>query len=220
MSDSYPNTIDTDTFSVKLVQRELGNVNTIYVITDERPLRVVDQSEADRSITVKYGGAYSGTYDVVVTNQDGNIKCDIVFEVIFHLEDFNPKTGSQVGGQLVTITGRHFSDVITDNPVKIGYEYISGTDHYCYVIETSEYEIKCRTAEDWNRVPDTTNVIVFASTSEEALCVEAGGCEYTYVDVSTLATLTSASSSWDESTYTYSIVVSGSGITDTAASDF
>jgi hypothetical protein len=43
-------------------------VNTIYVITNERPLRVVDQSSVDKTITVKYGGAYSGTYDVVVTN--------------------------------------------------------------------------------------------------------------------------------------------------------
>ena len=120
----------------------------------------------------------------------------------------------------MTITGQHFSDVITDNPVKIGYEYISGTDHYCYVLETSEYEIKCRTAEDWNRVTDTTNVIVFASTSEEAFCNEGGGCEYTYVDVSTLATLTTASASYDEDAETYSILVSGSGITDTDPSDF
>ena len=157
---------------------------------------------------------------MVVTNSQGNIKCDIVFDVIFEVTDFNPKTGSQYGGQLVTITGRHFSDVITDNPVKIGYEYISGTDHYCYVLETSEYEIKCRTAEDFNRGTDTTNVIVFASTSEEAFCNEPGGCEYTYVDVSTLATLTTASSSYDEDAETYSILVQGSGITDTDPSDF
>ena len=107
------------------------------MITDERPLRVVDVDPTAKTITVKYGGAYSGMYDIVVSNSTGNIFCDIQLEVIFEVTDFTPKQGSQFGGTLVTITGRHFSDVATDNPVKIGYEYITGTDHYCYVVETS-----------------------------------------------------------------------------------
>lgn len=119
----------------------------------------------------------------------------------------------------MTITGRHFSDVATDNPVKIGYEYITGTDHYCYVVETSEYEIKCRTATDFDRAADTTQLIVFASTSEEATCNEVNGCEYEYVDVSTLATLTGAVAQYDEDNEVYEIVVSGSGITDTDPND-
>ena len=51
----------------------------------------------------------------------------------------------------MTITGGHFSDNIQDNPVKIGYETVSGVDHYCYVEETSDNEIKCRIASDYNR---------------------------------------------------------------------
>ena len=109
-----------------------------------------------KTITVKYGGAYSGMYDIVVSNSTGNIFCDIQLEVIIEVLDFYPKQGSQFGGTLVTITGINFSDDPLDNPVKIGYEYISGTDHYCYVVETSVTEIKCRTAFDLGRVASTT----------------------------------------------------------------
>lgn len=165
----------------------------MLVITDERPLRVVDVDSTAKTITVKYGGAYTGTYDLVVANQDGNIYCDLTFEVIFEVTDFSPKQGSQFGGTLVTITGSHFSNVATDNPVKIGYEYISGTDHYCYVVETSEYEIKCRTAVDYGRVASTTSLIVFAGTYEEATCSVLNSCDYEYLDINGLATLTSAS---------------------------
>ena len=47
--------------------------------------------------------------------------------------------GSVLGGTLVTITGNHYGNTATDNPVKIG-------DNYCLVEETSEFEIKCRIA--------------------------------------------------------------------------
>lgn len=66
-------------FSVKLVLTRLDNVNELYVITDERPLRVVEVDSTARTITVKYGGAYSGLYDIVVANKYGNIKCDLEF---------------------------------------------------------------------------------------------------------------------------------------------
>lgn len=54
--------------------------------------------------------------------------------------DFTPKTASTAGGTLVTIDGRHFSTVATDNPVKVG-------DNYCYVQDTSDTQIKCRIGE-------------------------------------------------------------------------
>ena len=60
----------------------------------------------------------------------------------------------------MTIEGGVFSDIITDNPVKIGHDYVSGVNHYCYVQETSKGEdpetysdgiIKCRVATDYTR---------------------------------------------------------------------
>lgn len=194
-------------------------MHEIYVITQERALNVVAADPVAKTITVKYGGAYSGTYDLVVTNPSGNVFSDVTFAATFEITDFTPKTGSVYGGTLVTITGRHFSDDDpTQNPVKIGYEYITGTDHYCYIVETSEYEIKCRTAIDTGRQPSTTEVIVFASTSEEASCNVPGddGCAFEYVDMSSSTTaLTSASASFLSVTETYQVLIEGVDIEDT-----
>lgn len=39
-----------------------------------RPLRVIAVNETTSSIYVKYGGAYSGTYDLVITSKlNGNV---------------------------------------------------------------------------------------------------------------------------------------------------
>jgi hypothetical protein len=191
------------------VQRELGNVSNLLVIKDERPLRVVARDAAARTITVKYGGAYSGTYDLVVSNQDGNIFCDLVFEVILEVTDFSPKQGSQFGGTYVTITGGPFSDKITDNLVKIGYEYITGTNHYCVVEEMSTTELKCRQTVDFGRTTGTTSLIAFAATYEEAACNVAGGCGFEFLDIATMPTLNSVSTEWDQATETHRITVLG-----------
>ena len=112
---------------------------------------------------------------------------------------FYPTQGSLYGGTLVTITGGHFSDLATDNPVKIGYDYLSGVDHYCYVVSTSQGDnvdaydtegvITCRTAVDYAREPGPTELIVFASTFEEAVC-EFGDCTFTFLEAAELPTIT------------------------------
>lgn len=123
--------IDADTFSVELVPKnpDLTRPNGALA----RPLRVVAQDSATRSITVKYGGAYTGEYTLNVKNSVSSIFCDQTFTATFQIEEISPRTGSLFGGTLITITGKHFGSAVTDNPVKIGYEYVSGTDHYCYV---------------------------------------------------------------------------------------
>lgn len=65
--------------------------------------------------------------------------------------DFNPKAGSKYGGQLITIDGGVFSDDPLKNPIKIGYEYISGVIHYCDIVSTSANQIQCRMRLDYNR---------------------------------------------------------------------
>ena len=141
--------IDSDSFEVAMVPKnpDLTRPNGSLA----RPLRVVAKDSATNSITVKYGGAYSGEYSITIKNSVSAIFCDQTLTALFLVEDVQPRTGSQWGGTLITITGKHFSDVKTDNPVKIGYEFTSGTDHYCYVESTSEFEIKCRMAVDFKR---------------------------------------------------------------------
>lgn len=121
------------------------------------------------TITVKYGGAYSGSYKVrVVSNINGVLESEVIFEAKIEVADFNPKQGSKFGGTLVTISGGHFSDKITDNPVKIDYKWVGGVNHYCYVLSTSDSEITCRMATDYRRIAGEAPLIVFASTYEEA----------------------------------------------------
>lgn len=100
---------------------------------------VVDRDPATKTLTVKYGGAYSGEYmfkiesDLTRKFESKNKKLTV--EVKY--TDFNPKAGSKYGGQLVTIDGGVFSDDPLKNPIKIGYEYTSGVIHYCDVVTTS-----------------------------------------------------------------------------------
>lgn len=58
-------------------------------------------------------------------------------ETIMEVTEFTPRSGSTLGGTRLTLTGKHFGTVPTDNPVKVG-------NNYCYVIETADTEITCR----------------------------------------------------------------------------
>ena len=63
-----------DDFTVTLVPEEL-ELTYLFVNNDGvRELNVVAVDTVDKTITVKYGGAYSGTYDVVIkSTANGNI---------------------------------------------------------------------------------------------------------------------------------------------------
>ena len=69
----------------------------------------VDQTA--KTITVKYGGAYSGTYDVIIKSQTNGYLYtgDFQLKVVFELTDFEPKTGSIYGGTKLTVYGGPFS---------------------------------------------------------------------------------------------------------------
>ena len=123
---------------------------------------------------------------------------------------------------MLTIEGGVFSDIITDNPVKIGYDYLSGVNHYCYVQETSKGEdpetytdgiIKCRVATDYTRTAGDQEVIVFASTFDESVC-EFGDCTFTFVDSGSLPTVEGVTVAFDADIDAYVITVAGLGFTD------
>lgn len=106
----------------------------------KKELKLVSIDKTKRTFTVKYGGAYSGEYKFeikadVTTKFRGVGKLRLNSKIEY--TDFNPKSGSKYGGQLVTIDGGVFSDDPLKNPIKIGYEYTSGVIHYCDVVTTS-----------------------------------------------------------------------------------
>ena len=62
LGDSYDAaSMAKEDFSVKLISRDDGS---------ERPLNVVEVNSDDKTVDVKYGGAYSGTYDLEVSHSD------------------------------------------------------------------------------------------------------------------------------------------------------
>ena len=118
---------------------------------------------AAKTIKIKFPGAESGNYYVQVNSANiGRIdKTPLSLEVIGKITEFSPKTGSFLGGTLVTIDGVNFSDDLYDNPVKVG-------DTYCLVETTSPTQITCRVMATGLTASETTEVIVFLRTQEEA----------------------------------------------------
>lgn len=75
LSDSYPTTgMTVDDFTVTLVPESLELTYLFVNNEGVRELNVVAVDTATKTITVKYGGAYSGTYDIVVKSvANGNV---------------------------------------------------------------------------------------------------------------------------------------------------
>ena len=101
-------------FSVTLVPVELEL--TYLTINNEgvRPLNVIAVDDVAKTITVKYGGAYSGTYDLLIKSvTNGNVDTTASpLTVVFEILEFSPTTGSIFGGTVLTITGGPFVEDI------------------------------------------------------------------------------------------------------------
>ena len=72
----------TDEFTITLKPRDDGS--------KERPLKVVGRNAADNTLEVKYGGAYSGVYDLEVSSASaGNFMTDTIeFTAKIEVADF------------------------------------------------------------------------------------------------------------------------------------
>lgn len=196
LASNFPDILDIDAYSVFVM-------GTDY----KRMINIVSVDNIAKTMTVKFNGAPSGSYRVVIEGPDGFIGGPpLTLTTVIGVDDFTPKQGSTLGGTLVTITGGHYGNVATDNPVKIG-------DNYCLVESTSDSEIKCRIAIDSNTVASSAEVIVFAKTSEEMECNVAGaaGCFFDYVDGTT--TISGMTEMLDTATNSIQLTVAGTGFT-------
>ena len=210
--------MNTDTFNVNIVPTEGVEGGKT------RALNVVEVDSDNMQLTVKYGGAQSGIYNLEVSytrcDDASDATCSgnflvpdtLTFEAKIHVMDFNPKQGSVFGGSLVTITGGHFSDIPTDNPVKFGYNWVGGVNHYCYVQTSSDSEIVCRMATDHSRTAGDAEVIVFASTSEEATWESGVDKNFNFLPADQLPMVTSFATGFNADN-TYHMNISGTGIT-------
>lgn len=103
--------MDKDYFTV--------NATSVDDPTYLRYLRVNEVDADAKTLTVKFGGAYSGSFVLSVRHSEyGLIKADhLTFDVNSYVTNISPQTGSIYGGTLLTIDGTNFGDQITDNPV-------------------------------------------------------------------------------------------------------
>lgn len=99
LDSSFAGTLDVDDLEVFIT--ELSNTTNI------RALNVMSVSNSVKTITCKYGGAYSGTYKLIVRSISlGRFDADDVSLLVeAKITDFNPKSGSIYGGTLITISG-------------------------------------------------------------------------------------------------------------------
>lgn len=198
LATDYTETLVKEDFSVKCYSNE----NLDYF----RELYVMSVDEATKSIKVKFPGAPSGNYFLVLSaTQGGRIQSDLLLlDVSGSVTSISPTTGSVYGGALITITGVNFSDEPLDNPVKIG-------DHYCFVQTSSPTEITCRT--DYLLDQDTGDalLIVFLKTSEEA--ATESDLLFTYITPS--AEVTDITTTFDEATFSHHVLVDGSNLDET-----
>ena len=135
---------------------------------------------------------------------------DFNLEIKVEIVDFEPKLGSLFGGTLLHLYGWNFVDRDDENVVRVGSVIGSQESQICIVewyergntvLETNifpipdrEYnsQIKCRIPTDYSRQPHSAEVVVFASTFEEARSNNmwnGGYHNFTFVDSATLPTI-------------------------------
>ena len=209
----------TDDFEVSLHPAELELTRLDVLREGVRQLNVVGVDPIQKTITVKYGGAYSGTYDLRIKSKtQGNILTEAVsLQVVFELLDFTPKQGSIYGGTKITIQGGPFTADLQETIVKVGYKWSDGIDHYCYVLSVSETEVTCRLPLDLNREAKDYELIIFSGTYEEGNCEMNNACQFTFIEVDELPEVTGeAAAVFDSASGEYTIVIPVQGNTDAA----
>lgn len=80
----------TDDFTVKIVPESLEITHLTINNEGVRALNVVAVDTVAKTLTLKYGGAYSGTYDLVIKSQaNGNVDTTIIqLKAVFDMTDF------------------------------------------------------------------------------------------------------------------------------------
>lgn len=196
LAPSYPETLVQEDFTAVLFSQDDEDY--------ERELYVMSVDDAAKSLTIKFPGAVSGTYQLQLSStQHGRIDSDLlILGVHGTVSSVSPLTGSKYGGALVTITGENFSDNALDNPVKIG-------EHYCYVQTTSPTEITCRTDFLTAQVAQDEMVIVFLKTSEEAATPNGDDILFTFAVPTT--EIQDIQVEFNDVDFKHQVVVSGTG---------
>jgi hypothetical protein len=183
IGSAFPHELNKDDFTVNATSTKTPG----YV----RYLNIIKVDQATKKLTVMFGGAESGDFQMSIRHKTyGLIDCTSkILNVGASVSSYTPMKGSIYGGTLLTITGKNFGHLITDNPVSI--VHTSGRSVPCYVKSTMATTIKCRldTKNVLKKEGDEGTMVTFLMTSEEAKCVKPN-CDWTYTDkISTIESM-------------------------------
>jgi hypothetical protein len=111
LENDFPYHLDRAHFSI--------NATNISNPSYFRQMNVIGADDSTKTLTVMFGGAWSGLYNVDIRHRDFGLlnTRGLEFVVGSNVTDYNPKVGSIYGGTLLTITGTNFGSEFTDNPV-------------------------------------------------------------------------------------------------------
>jgi hypothetical protein len=116
----------------------LGDFEWIPDETTAWPLYVKSVDNTERTVTLNFRGAPSGSYAILISSNSlgrlDNENLKITTESV--VTAISPSSGSALGGTMVTITGENFSTNPIDNPVMIG-------DSLCIIKSSKPQEIVC-----------------------------------------------------------------------------
>lgn len=73
-------------------------------------MNVIAVDDSEKSLTVMFGGAYSGNYDIAIRHSDYGLlsTAGLVLNVGSTVTSISPLSGSIFGGTVLTITGTNF----------------------------------------------------------------------------------------------------------------
>lgn len=180
-----------------------------------KAIAIVSVDDTKKTFTCKFGGAMSGDYNVFIRHKDFGLidASSLTLKVESQYTSITPLTGSIYGGTLLTIKGKNFGTVYTDNPVeifKLGEKNVK-----CPVLTTKADEITCRI--EAQAATGLANgykgkVIVFLKTAEESNCT-ASACDFVFTD--TLPEVTAVAKLYDAATNKWQIAIDGTNFAGT-----
>jgi len=180
-------------------------------------MNVIAVDDAAKTLTVMFGGAYSGDYAISIRHSsEGLIETDdMILSVTATVTNVSPMTGSIYGGSVLTITGTNFGYQKTDNPVQISFNGGVGSLD-CFVLTTGPTEITCM-IDDTIEAEDgeTGDVVVFLKASEEAVCDSSVCGGFTFTSI--VPTITSVTPVYDDANNNWDLVLAGTDFPATSA---
>jgi hypothetical protein len=169
LESTFPYTLAKEDFSV--------NATNITNPTYFRQMNVIAVDDSTKTLTCLFGGAWSGQYLISIRHKTFGLldNVGLGFTVGSNVTSVTPNLGSRYGGTLLTITGKNFGTVPTDNPVQIST--LGGVGSIdCFVKTITPTGITCRVGETNQTDGKEAKVVTFLKVSEEALCTPNETC--------------------------------------------